>query len=80
MFSHPAFKKFFYELPGSCRLIFKLLGVMEVCKKKFSKLLMTTSSKFRVGNMGILATFLLAPDFQISVIALATLWAPSVQK
>jgi len=28
----------------------------------------------------MLATLLLAPDFQTSVIALATLWKPSVQK
>jgi len=41
---------------------------------------MTNRSKFRVGNMGTLATLLLAPGIQTSVMALITLWAPSVQK
>jgi len=42
------------------------------------KALMTNRSKFRVGNMGTLAT-LLAPGFQTSAMALATPWAHLVK-
>jgi len=50
-------------------------------QNKIGKAIMTNRLKFRVGNIGhAYSTTLLAPGFQTSVLALATLWAPSDQK
>jgi len=68
------------EALGTSRPIFKLLGLMEISKKKNLKSVEDLPFEVRVGKQGILAILLLAPGFQISVMALATLLAPSVQK
>jgi len=56
----------FPQAVGISRLIFKLLGLTEV-KKKSIKLL--TVRSFELETYGTLATLLLAPGFQTSVIS-----------
>jgi len=51
---------------------------MEVYIKKIIKVLMTKGSSWK--TKGMLTTLLLAPGSLTSVMGLATLWAPLVQK